>query len=119
MEEFRVRFFSVENNQKFPKIRYIQKVLATPDFQRYIPIPLKKAMGEREEKGWKQRIRKTRHFKSTQHCKRNKSFKKIQEARSIVILLEASLEMLQDDRIETDALKVVREKLSEVTQLLR
>ena len=26
--------------------------------------------------------------------------------------------MLQDDRIETDALKVVREKLSEVTQLL-
>ena len=73
-------------------------------------------MGEREEKGWKQRIRKTRHFKSTQHCK---ILQKIQEARSIVILLEASLEMLQDDRIETDALKVVREKLSEVTQLLR
>ena len=62
---------------------------------------------------------KNQAFQVNTTLQKEQILQKIQEARSIVILLEASLEMLQDDRIETDALKVVREKLSEVTQLLR
>lgn len=62
---------------------------------------------------------KNQGFQVNTTLQKEQILQKIQEARSIVILLEASLEMLQDDRIETDALKVVREKLSEVTQLLR
>jgi hypothetical protein len=48
LEEFRVRFFGRKQPEIF-KIRYIQKVLDTPDFQRYIPIPLKKQW-EKERK---------------------------------------------------------------------
>ena len=62
---------------------------------------------------------KNQAFQVNTTLQKEQILQKIQEARSIVILLEASLEMLHDDRIETDALKVVREKLSEVTQLLR
>ena len=62
---------------------------------------------------------KNQAFQVNTTLQKEQILQKIQEARSIVILLEASLEMVHDDRIETDALKVVREKLSEVTQLLR
>ena len=62
---------------------------------------------------------KNQAFQVNTTLQKEQILQKIQEARSIVILLEASLEMLQDDSIETDALKVVREKFSEVTQLLR
>ena len=117
MEEFRVRFFGRKQPEIF-KVRYIQKVLDTPDFQRYIPISLKKQW-EKERKRDGNRESEKPSISSQHNIAKGTNPSKIQEARSIVILLEASLEMLQDDRIETDALKVVREKLSEVTQLLR